>query len=396
VRSAEKKILGLTIGGHSLVHLFEGVLPPLIPLLIGEFDTDYFHLALIVTAFSYAFGLGSLPAGIVADRVGPRRLITLYLFGAGLLSVAIWPVKSLWGYGIMMGLIGLFCSTYHPSANALLSLSMTRRGNAFGIHGIAGSLGVASVPILSAGIGAAFGWRSPHILFGLVGIGLGCYAIVIGRYLSVPERKQEVETINPSGSASPGIQIVLFYLSAATLGISYKGIMTFLPSYLGEQVLLDFLHLDSVTLGGAMATLALLFGALGQYWAGRLVDRLSTEKFYLLTITATMFFALVMAWSGGMILVAAAVGYALFHFSTQPTQNYIIAKYLPAHRQGLGYGIHFALIFGIGSTAAPVAGYLADHFGLQAVFIAMGLCYGAAVLLSGSLVLKVNRSASAS
>jgi MFS family permease len=392
VRSEEKKILSLTIGGHSLVHLFEGVLPPLIPLLIGEFRTDYFHLALIVTAFSYAFGLGSLPAGILADRVGPRRLITLYLFGAGLLCLGIWPVKSLWGYGIMMGLIGLFCSTYHPSANALLSLSMTQRGNAFGIHGIAGSLGVASVPLLSAGIGAAFGWRSPHILFGLVGIGLGCYSIAIGRHLSVFERKKEVETTNPSESASPVLHIVLFFLSAATLGITYKGIMTFLPSYMGEQVLLDFLHLDSVTLGGAMATIALLFGALGQYWAGRLVDRFSAEKFYLLAITAAMLFALAMAWSGGLVLVAAAVGYALFHFSTQPIQNFIISKYLPAHRQGLGYGIHFALIFGVGSTAAPVAGYLADHFGLQSVFIAMGLCYGVAVLLAGSLVLKVNRS----
>ena len=309
MRSEQKRILGLTIGSHSLVHLFEGVLPPLIPLLIGEFSTDYFHLALVVTAFSYAFGLGSLPAGILADKVGPRRLITLYLFGAGFLCLGIWPVKSLLVYGIMMGLIGLFCSTYHPSANALLSLSMTRRGTAFGIHGIAGSLGVASVPILSAGIGAAFGWRSPHILFGLVGIGLGIYSLAISRHLGVFEREEEVVATNPSENTSPLLPIVLFFLSAATLGITYKGIMTFLPSYMGEQVLLDFLHLDSVTLGGAMATLALLFGALGQYWAGRLVDRFSAEKFYLLTITATMLFALVMAWSGGLILVAAAVGH---------------------------------------------------------------------------------------
>ncbi|MBU1181593.1 MAG: hypothetical protein KKF00_05400 [Proteobacteria bacterium] len=59
----EKKIMGLTTASHSLVHLFEGVLPPLIPLLIADFATDYFHLGIIVSVFSYAFGIGSLPAG---------------------------------------------------------------------------------------------------------------------------------------------------------------------------------------------------------------------------------------------------------------------------------------------------------------------------------------------
>ena len=39
---------------------------------MGLFNTDYFHLGLVVTIFSYAFGLGSFPAGFLADRFGPR------------------------------------------------------------------------------------------------------------------------------------------------------------------------------------------------------------------------------------------------------------------------------------------------------------------------------------
>ena len=62
----EKKIMRLTVASHSLVHLYEGVLPPLIPLMMVEFSTDYFHLGLIVTVFSYAFGFGSLPSGMLA------------------------------------------------------------------------------------------------------------------------------------------------------------------------------------------------------------------------------------------------------------------------------------------------------------------------------------------
>ncbi len=133
----EKKIIGLTAASHSLVHLFEGALPPLIPLLMMEFDTDYFHLGMIVTIFSYAFGLGSLPAGFLADRIGPRRLIAIYLFGGGALSLCILPVGSLLVYGAIMGLIGLFCSTYHPASNTLISLHIRGKGKAFGVDGIA-------------------------------------------------------------------------------------------------------------------------------------------------------------------------------------------------------------------------------------------------------------------
>ncbi len=162
--------MGLTIGSHSLVHLFEGVLPPLIPMMIIQFNTDYFHIGLVVTVFSYAFGLGSLPAGIIADRLGPRRLISMFLFGAGAMAILVWPIQTLWAYGIIMGFIGLCCSTYHPASNTLISLTMINKGRAFGVHGIAGSLGVACVPLLSAWIGSIYGWRTPHVIYGIFGI----------------------------------------------------------------------------------------------------------------------------------------------------------------------------------------------------------------------------------
>jgi FSR family fosmidomycin resistance protein-like MFS transporter len=145
----EKKVMGLTTASHGLVHLYEGVLPPLIPILMGVFHTDYFHLGLVVTVFSYAFGLGSLPAGFLADRFGPRRLVTAYLFGSGFFAFWILSSGSLTSYTVLMGFVGLFCSTYHPASNTLISHTIREKGSAFGIHGIAGSLGVAVVPVLS-------------------------------------------------------------------------------------------------------------------------------------------------------------------------------------------------------------------------------------------------------
>ncbi|MBI5603427.1 MAG: MFS transporter [Deltaproteobacteria bacterium] len=386
----EKRIITLTTASHSLIHLLEGVLPPLIPLLMLEFGTDYFHLGLVVTVFSYAFGIGSLPAGYLADKIGPRRLITLYLFGAGILAMGAWSMNSLVNYGILMGGIGLFCSTYHPAANTLISLAIQEKGKAFGLHGIAGSLGVASVPVLSAWIGSALGWRMPHVLYGFIGILAGFYSLTIPKHLEIREKEGA-----SAGSRPPAIfscfNLIVFFLSAMALGLTYKGIMTFLPAYMGESIHLGGLQLGKVALGGTVATIALLSGALGQYVAGRGVDRFQAEGLYLGAILLGTVFVFLMAVSQNLILVGSAVMYAFFYFSTQPLQNYLLSTYLPTHRHGLGYGIHFFITFGIGSTAAAVSGYLADHYGLRSVFYAMTLCFLFSAAMAFALFIRVHK-----
>ena len=387
----EKKVMGLTVSSHGLIHLFEGVLPPLIPLLIGVFGTDYFHLGVVVTIFSYAFGLGSLPAGYLSDKVGPRRLITLFLLGSGVSSLFIWPVESLTAYALIMGFIGLFCSTYHPASNTLISLSIRAKGHAFGIHGIAGSLGVAIAPILSAGIGSALGWKAPHILFGLFGIAVGIFSLGLPKYpeaVRISESTLEKESL--SGRISYPILIV-FYASLMFLGLTYKGIMTFLPAYMGENVHLAFLNMDTVTLGGTVATLALLSGAAGQYLAGRLSDLYKPEKLYLITVFLGTFFVFFMAHTTGIMLVLSAVLYAFFYFAVQPIQNFLLTRYMPKHRHGLGFGIHFSLTFGVGSTAAALCGYLADNLGLKSIFYAMGICFLVSCFLALFLMIKADK-----
>lgn len=383
----EKKIMTLTAASHGMVHLYEGVLPPLIPLIMAEFGADYFTLGLVVSVFSYAFGLGSLPAGFFADRVGPKRLVTIYLFGAGILAAGVLGAGSLWTYGVLMGLIGAFCSLYHPASNTLLSLSIAEKGKAFGIHGIAGSLGVAIVPLLSAWIGSALGWRAPHMVYGLVGLAVALYALTI-----------------PGGTQAPGLRhadrkaadgricwptLVLFFFSAMCLGMTYKGIMTFLPTYMGLKV--QSASVNAVAMGGTVATVALISGAFGQYLAGRLADRFAPEKIYLWAVILGGVFVFAMAKASGLVLIGCAVIYAFFYFSTQPTQNYLISRYLPPHRHGIGYGFHFFITFGVGSTAAAGCGYLADRFGLEAVFYAMGGCFVASAAAVTVLVVRKGR-----
>ncbi len=151
--------------------------------------------------------------------------------------------------------------------------------------------------------------------------------------------------------------------------------MTFLPTYMGQNIQLGFLKMDVVAMGGVFATLALISGAFGQYVSGRLTDKYPVEKIYLVTVFMGTLFVFVMSFSRGLLLLMASIGYAFFSFAAQPAQNFIVSKYIPQHRQGLGFGTLFILSFGVGSTAAAVSGYLADLYGLRIVFYAMGFCF---------------------
>jgi sugar phosphate permease len=48
--------------------------------------------------------------------------------------------------------------------------------------------------------------------------------------------------------------------------------------------------------------------------------------------------------------------------------------------------------FGIGSTAAAVSGYLADNYGLESVFYAMGTCFVVSSVLSLILVARAGKN----
>ena len=387
----EKKTLKKVAVAHTLVHLVEGTVPPLIPILLVVFGANYFELGLVVTVFSYALGLGALPAGILADRLGPKKLLLAYLFGVGVLCLLILPVGHLVPFAVIMGFLGLFCSLFHPAGNTMISLEIKERGRAFGINGIAGSLGTAGVPVLAAWLATLLGWKTPQVLF-------GCLALLIGFFaLRLPSPRGHAAAAGDAPQAEePKANtplLVFFFVSCAFVGMGSRGTLTFLPTYLGQKVSLG-LGFDKVTLGGIFATLTLASGAAGQYVSGRLTDRFRADILSAYTLFLSTVCLLLMAFSEGPLLMLAAVANAFFAFAIQPMQNTLIPKFLPKRRLGLGYGFMFFLGFGVGSVSAALSGYLADAYGLASVFLAMaGLTLLAFLAILGTIAMEKRKPA---
>ncbi len=72
------------------------------------------------------------------------------------------------------------------------------------------------------------------------------------------------------------------------------------------------------------------------------------------------------------LLIASAL-FSLVYYAWQPSQNYLIAKYTRKASHGKGFGVNFFLIFGMGSMATAIGGYVADEFGVDVFYNYMSI-----------------------
>ena len=82
-------------------------------------------------------------------------------------------------------------------------------------------------------------------------------------------------------------------------------------------------------------------------------------------------FLLLIGLTSGLPLVLFAALFVFFDFSSQPVYTGLIADYTPRSALGRSYGVSFFAAFGIGSLAATFAGFFADRWGTDAVFLAL-------------------------
>jgi MFS family permease len=161
VNRNDRAITGLVMLAHSLVHTYELAFPVLIPIWLAAFDTTAALVGLSVTIGLSLFGIGSLPAGVLADRRGSKPLIVACLVGMGASFLLLSVSPNLVVLTLALVLWGVAASVYHPAGLSLITKGVEERGNAFAYHGTAGNVGTAAGPLLTTVLLFALGgdWR---------------------------------------------------------------------------------------------------------------------------------------------------------------------------------------------------------------------------------------------
>ena len=367
----EKTILAITGGSHLSVHALMLALPSLIPIIRNEFNVGLDTLGFVVTISAFMFGLGAIPAGWAEKRFGGRQLLLIYQLGSSLSAILVALSSSFEMMVISLGLMGFFCSIYHPAGLTLISHRVNKLTKGMAVHGIFGSTGSALGPILATAVAALISWRASYAVLGTFNGILAIstfFAIPYRRRADIPEEEfanHEEKTNKPA--------LILYFLTNAFLGMAYYGFTTFMPVHFADNTNSLLPSMSANMKAGLFPTMVFIAGIGGQLIGARIGDRFHKPTALLWIILANIPFFILMGYTTDLFLVLSSLMLGVAYFSNQPIGNTLIAQFTRSQNRGLGYGISFFLSFGIGSLAAGFSGIIAVKMGVSAVFPSIGL-----------------------
>jgi len=364
VAMPDAKTSTLLIAGvaHGLIHLLMLALPyitvKLLEVAAVKPEQQGWVVLLLNTPAYFIFGFGALPAGVLADRYGPTRTIAMGLLltvvsGIGLFLL--WPL-GLPVIAAFFTLYSLGAGLYHPAGLAWVSKTFVEdRGKALGRHGIGGSIGQASSPLVSALILSTPFW--PLIFIFLAGAALAvaivCFSVHIEKW-EMEETKLEETT---KGGFLGAMTVLVFFLVTmlfVTRGMFYRGTVTALPVYLNKE--LGALLL----LAGLYGTIIYIAGAVGQEVGGRLTDRFGWKRTLIgvSLLSAISLVVLALPYTPNLasdaLLLVSIILFGFSFFATQASANTMVAQLSTTTHRGIVFGYSFFMRFGMGALGIPL------------------------------------------
>jgi MFS family permease len=374
--------LGTIYAAHGASHGFVLVLPAVLVALRAEFGASFTTLGVVATVSTMLYGLGALPAGLLADRVGAPVLLRVFAAASAACCLLAAVAPGIWWLAAALALLGAGGALYHPSGLAEVTLNAPGGGREIGIHGGFGNGGTALAPLVAGAVAAAWTWRASY---GLAAVAAAVLLVALARQVPL-DRRLPPQTEAGSGSVGRAALAVVMFLAVAE-GFVFQGFVTFLPAFLAE---VGGVGQAAAAKGGVLAGAVLLLGVPGQVLGGRLAGtdpRRLAVRYACLYAGAVLAGLSVQAAGPTPLGVALAGLFSLLIFLGQPITNQLVARSTRAGRRGAAYGTYFSLSFGVGALAGTAGGIVADRSGLAAVFGFLGLV--AVINTAGGVVVRV-------
>ena len=371
---------------HLSHHLVTALPTPLLPYIRDEFALDYTRAGFIISAFGVVYGACQLPAGWLADRFGPRLLLTLGVVGVGVtgLIVGLSPSYIVLLAGLV--LMGMMGGGYHPASTTMISAATEpkARGRALGLHLVGGSFSYFLAPLIAAGIAVVWGWRGPFITMAILSIGIGIILhVMLGKRVSSPKTVAQEASVPTEAPPAPGHMrrlIIVIVLNALTMAV-VMSITSFIPLFL-----VDTFGTSKET---AAASMSLVFAM--AFWAGPVAGYMSDRLGHLPMIIAicaatsiVIYLLNVVSYGFGIVAVLVLIG-AVSAFSTIVAQTYI-ADQAPAKNRSTMLGFYFFGSMEGNGVLTPLLGYLIDQFGFNTSFTISSVAIMATLIVCSAIL----------
>jgi ACS family glucarate transporter-like MFS transporter len=266
----------------------------LAPGIRDELGIDKDHMSFVLGAFFFTYALFQIPIGSLADRYGPRAVLTIAIVAWSLCTAA---TSLAVGAGALLLVrlgLGVCEAGAYPAAAGLVRrwASAEERGRLSSIVAFGGRIGGAAAPFLTAFAAVTLlgdpvtrtqNWRGVFLLYGALGLGAAVLFWLVARDAPAAHPRAnpaEAARVPPApplpASPAPWIRRVLALTASRNMwlfgglqffvNVSWAFLITSLPDYLKDRF-------DSDTEAvGRMQTVALAIGCAGMALGGLFAD----------------------------------------------------------------------------------------------------------------------------
>jgi len=358
-------VCGASLMGMMMV----AMVVPAFPTMVEAFGVSEQSIGLLISVYTLPNFLFAPLAGIMADRLGRRRLLipSLFLFGIFGGACALAPdFKTLL---ILRGLQGIGGAPLMGVPGAIIGdlFSGQKRAEAMGLNTTAMYVGYVIYPLLGGAL-ANFAWNYAFLPF-LIAIPVGIIALVSLR-CPEPENKQSLKDY--LGNALRYLKSLkvlwLFSATVITYILLYGAYLTYFSLLLGERF-----HASPFTIGLFISIIGVMT-AVASSQLGRLSKRFSVAS---LIIGAFGIYACAMAitpvvpnlWS----CLLPTILFSIAHGLNLPGQRIIAAGIAPLEHRA-GFMAVQGTMIPLGMTIGPLIMGLAFSFtGLNVTFLIAAL-----------------------
>jgi len=347
-------VLGLLYTATGLCYLDRMVMASALPFIAQELHLSPLGAGQVLSAFFVGYALSQIPGGLLADRYGPRPLLTGTILWWSVMTGLTALAPGLLVLLLTRVLFGLGEGPFPPAAYKAMAVWVPRSalGRASGLQQASTAVGATVAPLFVAAAVLQWGWRSSFYLLILPGFAL---AFLMWRYVrNSPQdsgrvRSEEMADYgSPSAAPSPSdkttlamtlrMPVVVWCAISFFLANSVAwGLMNWLPTYLiGTRGF-------SVQKMGFYAAVTNLAGVAGYVLGGYLCDRYFRNRLkvpiILGLIISTAFTYLAAIAPNGVAAVCCLVPVFLFSNVVATALSTIPLVTVPKQAVGAAFGV---------------------------------------------------------
>ena len=368
--------------------------------LLTEFN---WTSAMTSGAFSlsmFLHGVLGMVMGGLADRFGPRVVVTFcgFILGLGYLLTsqvgALWQLYLFYGVVVGIGMSGIWV----PLLSSVARWFVRRRSQMTGIVIAGAGIGAFIAPMVISRLIAAYDWRLAYIILGSLVL---VFMVSVSQFLrrdparmgQLPygenEGKQQGLTSEDSGfSLKEAVytpQFWIFFVVLFCFGFCMFSVIVHIVRHAIELKISPITAANILAISGAASIL-------GNFVMGAAGDRIGNRKVFIIGFVLMSAVSFWLVWAGevwALYLCAAIFGFA--HGGMGTSESPLIARLFGLSSHGLIFGVA-GLGFTFGASAGPfLTGYMFDLTGDYQVAFLVCAVFGIAGLISTAVLRPTKR-----